>query len=207
MKHARLLTTLSAALLLTFHAQAQLPGVSTVTKALPKVDLGAKLGANFQQLSGNLSKQYNGGVVGGVFVGLHKNKIGVQAEALIKTVNYDISGTVQGNNTTTVNTIALDVPVLFEYKLFWHIWAQAGPQFTSLLSAKDGSNDVKNSFNSTDFAGVIGLEAHLPMHLNIGVRYIYGFTNINKSLSDIYPNITDVMRNRTIQAYIGFRFI
>ena len=203
MKLTHLLTTLSASLLLAHSSHAQLPGVSTVKKVLPKVDLGVKLGANFQQLSGNLSKQYNGGVVGGVFIGLHKNRMGVQAEALIKTVKYDISGTVQNNNTTTVNTISLDVPVLFEYKLFWHIWAQAGPQFTSLLSAKDHSTDVKNSFNSTDFSGVIGLEAHLPVHLNIGVRYIYGLTNINKSI----PGITDAMRNRTIQAYIGFRFI
>jgi len=203
MKRTLLLTALSAALLLTTQANAQIPGVSKVTKALPKVDLGVKLGANFQQLSGNLSKQYNGGVMGGIFLGVHKNRMGVQAEALVKSVKYDISGTVQNNNTVTVNTVALDVPVLFEYKLFWHIWAQAGPQFTSLLSAKDGSTDVKNSFNSSDFAGVIGLEAHAPMKLNVGVRYVYGLTNINKSI----PGITDAMRNRTIQLYVGFRFI
>ena len=204
MKHTLLLTAVSAALLFTTHANAQIPGVSKVTKALPKVDLGVKLGANFQQLSGNLSKQYNGGVVGGVFVGLHKNRMGVQAEALVKTVKYDVSGTITNARTSSVNTIALDVPVLFEYKLFWHIWAQAGPQFTSLLSAKNGSTDVKNNFNSTDFAGVIGLEAHLPMKLNIGVRYIYGFTDINKESA---TGISNAMRNRTIQAYLGFRFL
>jgi len=203
MKRTLLLTAVSAALLLSTHADAQLPGVSKVTKALPKVDLGLKLGANFQQLSGNLSKQYKGGIVGGVFIGVHKNKMGVQAEALIKTVKYDVSGTVTGSPTTSINTVALDVPVLFEYKLFWHIWAQAGPQFTSLLSAKNGSTDVKSDLNTSDFSAVIGLEAHAPMKLNVGVRYIYGFTNVNKSI----PGISDAMRNRTIQVYVGFRFI
>ena len=204
MKHTLLLTAVSAALLFTTNANAQIPGVSKVTKALPKVDLGVKLGANFQQLSGNLSKQYNGGVVGGIFVGLHKNRMGVQAEALIKTVKYDVSGTITNARTNSVNTIALDVPVLFEYKLFWHIWAQAGPQFTSLLSAKNGSKDVKSDLNTTDFAGVIGIEAHLPMKLNIGVRYIYGFVDVNKESA---TGISDAMRNRTIQAYLGFRFL
>ncbi len=204
MKRTLLLTTLLTTLLFSNRSEAQIPGVSKVTKALPKVDLGVKLGANFQQLSGNLSKQYNGGVVGGVFVGVHKNKMGVQAEGLIKTVKYDISGTVMNSPSHTVNTIALDVPVVFEYKLFWHIWAQAGPQFTALLSAKNGSTDVKNNLNTTDFAAVVGLEAHLPMHLNFGVRYIYGFTDINKESA---YGIKDAMRNRTIQAYVGFRFL
>ena len=204
MKRTLLLTTLLTTLLFSNRSDAQLPGVSKVTKVLPKVDLGVKLGANFQQLSGNLSKQYNGGVVGGVFVGLHKNRMGVQAEGLIKTVKYDVSGTITGAPSSSVNTIALEVPVLFEYKIFWHIWAQAGPQFSSLLSAKNGSTDVKNQFNSTDFAGVLGLEAHLPMRLNIGARYVYGVTNIN---NESVSHISGAMRNRTIQAYIGVRFL
>ena len=156
------------------------------------------------------SKSYNGGVVGGIFLGVHKNRMGVQAEALVKTVNYNVNTPslavppVTTYTAVNVNTISLEVPVLFEYRLFWHIWGQIGPEFSSLLSAKNGSTNYQNNFNSQDFAGVVGLEAHLPMRLNIGARYIYGVTDINKESES---GISTALRNRTIQAYIGFRFI
>ena len=210
MKRTFLLTTL-VSFLFAANLHAQVPVVSKVTKALPKVDLGVKLGANFQELSGNLSAQYRGGVVGGVFVGLHKNRMGVQVEGLIKSVDYQVkvpSVTVPPTTTmftsASVNTIYLEVPVLFEYKIFWHIWAQAGPEFSSILSAKDGSYDFKNHFDSHDFGAVIGLEAHLPMKLNIGARYIYGVTNIN---NESVSGVAGSMKNRTAQLYVGFRFI
>ncbi len=210
MKKTFLLTSLLS-LLFAVSLHAQIPVVSKAAKALPKVDLGVKLGANFQELSGNLSAQYRGGVVGGVFVGLHKNRMGVQVEGLIKTVAYKVN--VSGFNTlpvppttpsASVNAITLEVPVLFEYKIFWHIWAQAGPEFSSILSAKDGSTDYKNKFDANDFGAVIGLEAHLPMRLNIGARYIYGVTNIN---NESESHIAGSMKNRTAQLYVGFRFI
>ena len=137
--------------------------------------------------------------------------MGVQAEALVKTVNYNVytPNTLAVPPVTTytavnVNTISLEVPVLFEYRLFWHIWGQVGPEFSSLLSAKDHSTNYSNQFNSQDFAAVIGLEAHLPMRLNIGVRYVYGVTDINK---ESVSEASTALHNRTIQGYIGFRFI
>ena len=137
--------------------------------------------------------------------------MGVQVEALVKTVNYTVEvpntltmPPVNTYTSATVNTISLEVPVLFEYRLFWHIWGQVGPEFSSLLSAKDHSENFQNNFNSTDFAAVVGLEAHLPMRLNIGARYIYGVTDINK---ESVSEVSTALRNRTIQAYIGFRFL
>ena len=200
MKRTLLLTALSAALLFSGNIQAQsIPGVSKVTKMLPKVDLGVKVGANFQTLSGNgLASSYNGGVVGGLFVGVHKNKMGVQVEGLIKTVKYSF------NSGTDYNTISLDVPVMFEYKIFWHIWAQAGPQFSTIISAHNGDKNVKDQFNTTDFAGLLGLEAHLPGHINAGVRYILGVTNVNNESAS---GVSGSWNNRSIQAYVGFRFL
>jgi hypothetical protein len=209
MKRIGLLTTLSL-FLFAISVHAQIPGVSKVTKALPKVDLGVKVGANFQELSGNLSSQYRGGVVGGIFVGLHKNRMGVQVEGLVKTVSYDLKvllptmPPIATYASANINAISLEVPVLFEYKIFWHIWAQAGPEFSSILSAKDGSTDYKNHFDASDFGAVIGLEAHLPMKLNIGARYIYGVTNIN---NESVSGVAGSMKNRTAQIYVGFRFI
>lgn len=203
MKRTFLLTAVSATLLLATHAQAQL-GVSKVTNALPKVDLGLKIGANFQHTSGgSLDQSYKGGVVGGAFVGLHKNKIGVQVEALIKSAKLSSSA----SSSAYIKTVNLDIPVLFEYKIFWHIWAQAGPQFSSIISAKDNaSNDVKKFLNS-DFDGVLGLEAHLPMHVNAGIRYLIGFSNINNN----YPTGSGLdgesWKTSTFQVFVGFRFL
>jgi hypothetical protein len=201
MKHTLLFAALSAALLFSNSAEAQIPGVSKVTKMLPKVDLGIKAGGNFQDLSKNstFKNSYAGGFVGGIFFGVTKNKIGVQAEALVKTVKYTVS---ISNN--SINAIYIDVPVLFEYRLVPRLWLQAGPQFSDMLSAKNGSNDVKKNFNTSDFAGVLGLEAKLPAHIIVGARYLLGFTDINnKSV----PGATDAWHNRSIQLYVGFRFI
>lgn len=93
MKRTLITTVFSTAILLSVAAHAQIPVVSKVTKALPKVTLGLKVGANFQDLNNNSTFQnsYKGGVVGGAFVGITKNKMGVQVEGLIKTVKYAIS--------------------------------------------------------------------------------------------------------------------
>lgn len=149
MKRTLLLTTLSIALLLTNSAEAQIPGVSKVTKALPKVDLGIKVGANFQDLSKNstFKSSYKGGVVGGAFLGVTKNKIGVEAEVLVKTVTYSTTATLT-NQSVDIKGIYLDVPVLFEYRLVPRLWVQIGPQFSDMLSAKNGSTDVKKEFNT-----------------------------------------------------------
>lgn len=201
---------MAVAMLFTGSAYAQLPGVSKITKVLPKVDLGVKLGANFQQLSGDakeLQKAYKGGVVGGLFVGVFKGKMGVQAEGLLKTVKYDFKTQVSTTPVSySVNALYFDVPLLFEYKLAPRIWAQIGPQYSIMLSAKNSvnSNDVKSSFNSADISGVLGIEATLPFHLTAGARYILGFSDVNNNSVSGYSGS---LRNRSIQAYVGFRFL
>src|ERR1700733_5570369 len=126
MKHTLLLAALSATLLLHNSAEAQIPVVS---KVLPKVTLGLKVGANFQELSSSSTFQnsYQGGVVGGAFVGITKNKWGVQVEGLVKTVKYSFT-----DNGGDVNTVYIDVPVLLEYRLIKRLWVQIGPQFSDL---------------------------------------------------------------------------
>ena len=199
MKHTLLLTALSA-LLLSNPAQAQIPVVSKVTKALPKVTVGLKAGANFQTLSGTgWASSYKPGIVGGAFVGLSKGKWGVQVEALIKSARFDT----KASSSVYVKTLSLDIPVLLEYKIVKRLWIQAGPQFTSLMSAKDqASNDVKKSFKSSDISGVVGVEVKLPLHLIAGARYVLGFTDINNT-----TGATDAWKNRYAQLYVGFRFL
>ena len=202
MKRTLLLTAVSAALLLTTTANAQIPGVSKVTKALPKVDLGVKIGANFQHTSGDdLSSSYKGGVVGGAFFGIHKNRIGVQIEGLVTSAKITSSA----SNSDYIKTVNLNIPVMFEYKLFWHVWAQAGPQFATVLSAKDNNNEDWKKYFNNDIGGVIGLEARLPLHLDAGIRYGIGFTNIYKAPAG-QPDNTD-WKTSTAQIFVGFRFL
>jgi hypothetical protein len=206
MKKSVLLSALSAALFLTSTvAQAQIPIVS---KVLPKVTLGVKVGANFQELnsSSNFANSYKGGVVGGLFIGVSKNKIGVQVEGLVKTVKYSVSDAIIYPGSHDINTIYLDVPVLLEYKLLPRIWLQLGPQFSSLLSAKNNSNDVKNQFNTTDFSGVLGLQAILPLHFVAGARYILGFSDVNGHNSTAGIG-TEAWHNRSFQIYAGWRLL
>ncbi len=202
MKHALLLTTLSAALLFSTTSQAQIPGVSKVTKALPKVDLGIKAGASFNQMTGSaLAQSYKAGIVGGAFVGVYKNKIGVQAEGLVRSARFDFSGTASGSY---VKTVSLDIPLMFEYKLIPRLWVQVGPQFSTVLSAKDNTGtDFKSKLNTTDISAVAGLQVKLPVHLVAGVRYIMGFTDANNTGFSALGE----WKNRSIQAYVGFRFL
>ena len=199
MKQTLLLTALSTALLFSNRSWAQIPGVSKVTKALPKVTVGIKLGANLEKASGNVfDNSLKPGILGGAFLSVRKNKIGVRVEGLIKTVKYEYTAPATGH----INTVCLDVPVLFEYKLINRLWLQVGPQFTSLLSAKDNSsNDVKKLFNSSDISGVAGLEAILPLHLTLSARYILGLSNVNSS------NAGGTWNNRSLQIALGFRFL
>lgn len=197
MKRTVLLTALTAAVLLFANqAKAQLPGVT----------VGIKAGANFQSIEGASWKgAYNAGILGGAFVGFTKNKLGVQVEGLVKSAKFDTKADPSTSTASvSINTIYLDIPLLLEYKLINRLWIQAGPQYSSLISAKDGSNDVKKNFNTSDYSVVAGLQANLPLHLTLGARYIFGFADMNNSKVSGAP---EAWRNRSIQLSLGFRFI
>lgn len=205
MKRTLLLSALSAALLFPGSTYAQIPGVSKVTKALPEVDLGIKVGANFQQLTGSFwDNSYKAGFEGGAFVGIRKNKIGVQGEVMISSVKYSVTTALGSVGNSDVNALYLDVPVLLEYRIVPRLWLQLGPQFSDLVSAKSGSTDIKSNFNSTGFSGVLGVQAQLPLHLTAGARYVLGFTNVN---NESISAVSESWKSRSIQIYVGFRFL
>jgi len=202
MKRPFLLTALAATLFFTINSNAQ-PVVGTVTKILPKLTIGIKAGANMQTVTGTNAwkSNYNPGIVAGAFVGVTKNKLGVQGEVLVRSAKFDVSSGFGGG---TIKSVSLDVPVLLEYRLVSRLWIQLGPQFSSMMSAKNGSNDVKNNFNTSEFSGVLGLQANLPLHLTAGARYVLGLTDVRNSSVNY---TTEAWNNRSIQLYVGFRFI
>lgn len=179
-----------------------------------KVDLGIKVGANFSKLDGKTWKEaYQGGVLGGIFVGVHRNKIGVSAEALFSQTKYEINSPLPTsfyNNPAdtgksfNVRASYLNIPVLFNYKLFSMAWIQIGPQYSGIVSLQDKDalvKDAKGLFKGGDISGVIGLQINLPVKLNIGARYILGFSDQNNT------GVGDAWKNRTIQLHIGYSFL
>ena len=213
MKHITFCSFIIIGLILSTTAGAQsIPVVSKVTKALPRVDFGVKIGANFAQLGGdNWEQSYKPGIMGGAFVGLRKHKVGVQVEALINTSHYTTQNIIDSVHKGDFRATYFDIPVLFEYriisgKLLPKVWVMVGPQFSSLMSIKslnDYSGDVKSSFKSGNFSGVVGLEIRY-LKFTLGGRYILGLTNIqNESVTTAKQS----WNSRSGQVYLGFRFI
>jgi dipeptide/tripeptide permease len=177
-----------------------------VGKILPKFTIGIKAGVNLQQFTGNYSNSdFSTGIVGGLFAGVTKKKIGVQVEGLARSADITYTPPISSAPTSIkINTVCLDIPLLFQYKLFWRVWAQAGPQFSTFISAKQNSTDVKNNLNTTNFSGVLGLQANLPLRLSLSARYILGLTNVN---NESKSGIKDAWNDRSIQLSLGFRFL
>jgi hypothetical protein len=188
----------ASALFFSTSANAQL-GVAK--KVIPTVVIGAKVGLNLQQMGGTgttFKSAFKPGILGGVFLGVDKKKRGIRVEALIKTAKFDISTT-----GASINTVYIDIPVMYERKLAKRVWLQVGPQFSSLISAKQNNNgpDFKGNLRNSDVSAVGGVEVRLPMKLTAGARYIYGFVNVNNSAA------SGTWRNSSIQVSVGYRFL
>lgn len=207
MRSRLLLSVFSGALLLSASVSAQIPVVSKVAKkVVPEFTLGIKAGATFQKVSGSttVNDAYNAGIVGGLFLGVTKGKFGVQAEGLIRSAKFDYNATISEPK-VTLNTLNLDVPVLFEYSPFSRLWLQIGPQFSSIISGNASDNkDYKAYLQTSDFSGLAGLQIRLPIHLVAGARYIVGFADVNKKK---IAEDQKAWNNRLIQLYIGYRFL
>ena len=86
------------------------------------------------------------------------------------------------------------------------LWLQVGPQYSGVVSVKDVDGlvgDAKGLFRSGSVSGVAGLELKLPFHLNVGARYILGFSNLNASSS----SISGTWQDRTLQVHLGYTFL
>lgn len=198
MKHFVFSMMCAATLLSADAANAQLGVKKVASKVVPKVTIGVKLGMNMQKLDGTqYEAKYKSGIVGGAFVSVDRKKVGIRIEGLLKTAKYSIY-----NTNMKVNAVYVDVPLLLEYKIVPRLWIQAGPQFSSMLTAKNtNGDDVKSAFNTSDVSAVVGIEAALPLKLTVGARYIYGFSDLN-ALS-YGGNI----KSRSLQFSIGYRFM
>ncbi|MCB0696208.1 MAG: PorT family protein [Chitinophagaceae bacterium] len=181
------------------------------------VNIGLKAGMNFTRLQGSTwTGGYRSGILAGAFGSVGVKKIAGQIEALVSTTTFTGQGRsfqdaglllnpVDSTSQGSFSAVYLHIPVLLNLKMFGNASIQLGPQFSSLLSAKDkdGILNTRTStvFNTSDFAGVVGLQLKLPAKLNAGIRYTFGLSDQNLS------SVGESWKLGTIQIHLGFSFL
>lgn len=210
------LLSLICALLLPALAGAQEGGAGP---ASIRLNGGIKLGANMARLDGKTWESgYKTNLMGGVFLGLHGGRFGIQAEGLFSQSEYrtgkDFNTLYHAYLNDAKDSLKqgafrvnyLNIPILLQYRLLNRVWLQAGPQFSGLVSTKDRDELVRDAgelFKKDGYSnvsGVVGLWINLPFHLNIGGRYIMSFADENNT------NVADSWKQRNVQIHLGYNF-
>lgn len=168
--------------------------------------IGIKGGVNFANQSvkdlgntiGDLSTEGKTGFHGGAYVVLaFSEKWAIQPEILYSSQGSEIPDLEDLNELEY-----LSIPILLRWKPLKLVSFEAGPQFSTLLAAKDINGDsVKDNFKGSDFGLAVGATVHLPLGFNVGARYIWGFANV----SDL-PDDSEV-KNTTGQIFVGWTII
>jgi len=161
------------------------------------VSVGVRAGLNFSTVS------VSGGgytvapstrtriILGGYGTIMFNDKIGLQPELF-----YLGNGYTNGGTTVKLNYVSL--PVLFRYNITEMFHLLAGPQLGVLMSAKAGSVDIKDGFNSSDFGIATGIGLDFGK-FNAGVRYYAGLSNIDKTSSGLTE------KNHSFQLMAGYK--
>lgn len=181
------------------------------------VNLGLKAGMNFTRMQGSTwTGGYRSGILGGAFASVGVKKIAGQGEILIATTsftgnndNFQKAGLLinpaDSTSNGSYNATYLQIPLLLNLRVFGNASLQLGPQYSTLLSATD--KDVvlnvppDQIINSGDLAGVVGVQLRLPLKLNAGIRYTFGFTDQNLS------TVNEAWKLSSIQVHLGFSFL
>jgi hypothetical protein len=94
----------------------------------------------------------------------------------------------------------VSVPVLLKYNPNEFLSLHAGPQFSFLTNSEDSTwENGKKLFKDTDFSIVAGLEVKILNSLYVYGRYAWGYSDINKALSE-------KATLQQIQIGVGLRF-
>ena len=182
---------------------------------------GVKGGVNFANLSGDIED--NSAKVGfnvGGFVEIKiSDKFSVQPEFSFSTqgAKSEYSETFNGSTIKyedKLNLSYLNIPVMARFYVADKFSLEAGPQIGFLLSAKakseatDGTNsgseeeDVKSSFESTDFGFNFGAGYDFTSNLSAGVRYNLGLSNVAKTEAGDDTKI----KNTVLSVSLAYKF-
>lgn len=163
------------------------------------IGLGIKAGANFANQSiTDIDTDSRTGFNGGAYLILaFSEKWAIQPELLFSSQGSEIP---DFNQVTQLDYFS--IPLLVRWKPIKLLSFHAGPQFSTLLSAVDKSGDsIKDDFKNSDFGLAAGATVHLPLGLNGGLRYVWGFTDVADLQNDIE------VKNKTLQIFVGWTFL
>ncbi len=168
-----------------------------VFQAYGQIRFGVKGGLNWANTDvTNINTDSKTGFHGGLFLGAKMTKVAVIADFL-----YSIRGW-GGIGASDLSYV--DIPVMLKIYLVRGLHLELGPQFGVLLIAEDLDGvDIKDKLEASEISGAFGLGFDLPMGLGFGVRYIIGFTDVNK---DFEINIGEIpeIKNQMLQISVWY---
>lgn len=168
--------------------------------------IGAKAGANLGKIAGVAYKDNFklGYQIGGFLEFDFTDKWGLQGEVLFNQSNTEIRNSYKQvwdekfNKNKTLDYVS--VPVLLKYNPNEFLSLHAGPQFSFLTNSEDSTwENGKKLFKDTDFSILAGLEVKILNLLYVYGRYAWGYSDINKALSE-------KATLQQIQIGVGLRF-
>ncbi len=164
---------------------------------------GLKVGLNISTISGFSNADIVPGFnVGGLLEIKINERIAIQPEIL-----YSTQGTEFKSLSVKQELNYVNIPVMFKYFLINGLCLEAGPQAGVLIAATPTGDPknisglyTKDNSNNIDFSVLGGLGYYITDHINLGVRYNFGLTKVNKT----NPNLD--IRNNVFQVGAAYRF-
>lgn len=162
------------------------------------IGLGIKGGANFanQNIEDVSTESITNYHLGAYLNLMFTDKFGITPEILYTAQGSEISN-------AKLKTDYVAIPIMFRWKPISLISLQAGPQFSFLTKGEYDGESVKDQLKNNDFGLAIGAGVHLPLGLNGGIRYVWGFSDIS-DFESTAPGEYSEIKNRTFQVYVGW---
>jgi len=177
-------------------------GAQVMGQKIPFAGLGVKIGGSMQALSGAPVRS-GPGVVAGLYSRKNIGRFGVRVEALASTAHYTTKypASIYSLYSPGMDTISkgdfqviyASIPLMIDYQLNKSMQLLAGAQWSYVVSLYEKNNAFSNIYGTnnfikpTDFSLVAGLELSVAKKVRLGLRFIKGVTDVNKSTYYLVP--------------------
>ena len=181
-------------------------GIAVFSAVNAQVKYGVKAGLNLANVTGDIDNtKMKAGFNVGAFakVGLTES-LSLQPELVFSAQGAKIKYAEQGiSHDIKTNLSYVNVPVLLQYNTASGFFAETGPQFGFLLSAKakaeGDKEDVKDSFKSLDLDWAFGAGFLTKSNVGVNARFNLGLGNIADNTDGDFK-----VRNSVIQVGVFY---